>query len=159
MLDRYGRSIEYMRISITDRCNLRCVYCMPDGVDLVPMREILTYEEIREICSAGAALGIRTLKITGGEPLVRRGCADLVRSLKTIHGIEQVTMTTNGVLLNEEMVDFARPVTFVVDGKSVTMEVVPLMSVLEETTAERGDPNYQFEAEISSELIDQLITG
>ena len=63
------------------------------------------------------------------------------------------------VLLNEEMVDFARPVTFVVDGKSVTMEVVPLMSVLEETTAERGDPNYQFEAEISSELIDQLITG
>ena len=101
MLDRYGRSIEYMRISITDRCNLRCIYCMPEGVDLVSMKDILTYEEICEICSAAAALGIRKLKITGGEPLARLGCADLIRSLKAIPGIEQVTMTTNGVLLGK----------------------------------------------------------
>ena len=101
MLDQYGRSVDYMRISITDRCNLRCRYCMPDGVELLPMKDILTYEEIREICAAGAELGIRKLKVTGGEPLARLGCADLIRSLKAIPGIEQVTLTTNGVLLGK----------------------------------------------------------
>ncbi len=101
MLDQYGRSVDYMRISITDRCNLRCRYCMPDGVELLPMKDILTYEEIREICAAGAELGIRKLKVTGGEPLARLGCADLIRSLKVIPGIEQVTLTTNGVLLGK----------------------------------------------------------
>ncbi|MBR2832480.1 MAG: GTP 3',8-cyclase MoaA [Oscillospiraceae bacterium] len=99
MLDRFGRSIDYMRVSITDRCNLRCRYCMPDGVELLPMRSILTYEEIREICAAAAELGIRKLKVTGGEPLVRLGCPDLIRTLKSVPGIEQVTLTTNGVLL------------------------------------------------------------
>jgi cyclic pyranopterin phosphate synthase len=99
MLDQYGRTIDYLRISVTDRCNLRCRYCMPEGVELVPMGNILTYEEIREICAAAAALGVRKLKITGGEPLVRLGCAGLIRMLKTTAGIEQVTMTTNGVLL------------------------------------------------------------
>ncbi len=103
MLDRFGRSIDYMRISITDRCNLRCRYCMPEGVDLVPMREILTFEEIRDICTVGADLGIRKLKITGGEPLVRRGCPDLIRMLKAVPGIEQVTLTTNGILLEEQL--------------------------------------------------------
>lgn len=99
MIDQYGRNIDYMRISITDRCSLRCRYCMPEGVELVPMKDILSYEEIAEIVSAGVKLGITKLKITGGEPLVRRGCPDLIRSLKQIPGIEQVTMTTNGVLL------------------------------------------------------------
>ena len=99
MLDRFGRSIDYMRVSITDRCNLRCRYCMPEGVELLPMRSILTYEEIREICAAAAELGIRKLKVTGGEPLVRLGCPDLIRTLKSVPGIEQVTLTTNGVLL------------------------------------------------------------
>ena len=101
MLDRFGRSIDYMRVSITDRCNLRCRYCMPDGVELLSMRSILTYEEIQEICAAAAALGVRKLKVTGGEPLVRLGCADLIRELKVVPGIEQVTMTTNGVLLGK----------------------------------------------------------
>ena len=101
MLDRFGRSIDYMRVSITDRCNLRCRYCMPDGVELLSMRSILTYEEIQEICAAAAALGVRKLKVTGGEPLVRLGCADLIRELKAVPGIEQVTMTTNGVLLGK----------------------------------------------------------
>ncbi|MBE6908894.1 MAG: GTP 3',8-cyclase MoaA [Ruminococcaceae bacterium] len=101
MLDRYGRNIDYLRISVTDRCNLRCRYCMPEGVELVPMQEILTYEEIREICAAAAKLGVRKLKVTGGEPLVRRGCAELIRMLKTVPGIEQVTLTTNGVLLGK----------------------------------------------------------
>ncbi len=107
MKDQFGREIDYMRISVTDRCNLRCSYCMPEGVELVHMKNILTYEEIREIAEAGAQLGITRLKITGGEPLVRRGCCSLVRSLKEIPGIEQVTMTTNGVLLERYMPELA----------------------------------------------------
>lgn len=99
MTDRYGRNIDYMRISVTDRCNLRCRYCMPDGITLVSMKDILTYEEIESICRAAAKSGITKLKITGGEPLVRFGCAEFVGRLKQIPGIQQVTMTTNGVLL------------------------------------------------------------
>ena len=101
MLDQFGRTIDYMRVSITDRCNLRCRYCMPDGISLVPMKNILTYEEIEEICAAAVSLDIRKFKITGGEPLARLGCADLIASLKKIPGAEQVTMTTNGVLLKK----------------------------------------------------------
>ena len=101
MLDQFGRNIDYMRVSVTDRCNLRCRYCMPDGVELIPMKDILTYEEIREICEAAVGLGITKIKITGGEPLARLGCADLIASLKQIPGLEQVTMTSNGVLLGQ----------------------------------------------------------
>lgn len=101
MNDRYGRKIDYMRISVTDRCNLRCRYCMPDGIPLVSMKEILTYEEIELVCRIAARSGISKLKITGGEPLVRFGCAELVGRLKKIPGIRQVTMTTNGVLLQK----------------------------------------------------------
>ena len=85
-----------MRISITDRCNLRCRYCMPDGCAKVSMSQILTYEEIVRICRAGARLGIRKIKITGGEPFVRLGCTDLIRELKSTEGIDEVTVTTNG---------------------------------------------------------------
>ena len=101
MLDQFGRTIDYMRVSITDRCNLRCRYCMPDGISLVSMREIMTYEEIVETCAAAVRLGIRNFKITGGEPLSRLGCAGLITSLKKVTGVEQVTMTTNGVLLKK----------------------------------------------------------
>lgn len=103
MEDRFGRKIDYLRISITDRCNLRCRYCMPDGIELVPMEELLTYEEMELICLAAAQAGIRRLKITGGEPLVRPGCVGLVGRLKKIPGIEQVTMTTNGVALGRHL--------------------------------------------------------
>lgn len=101
MLDQYGRNIDYLRVSITDRCNLRCRYCMPDGVELTSMEDILTYEEIKVICTEAAKLGIKKIKVTGGEPLVRLGCADLIDALKRIPGIEQVTLTTNGVLLGK----------------------------------------------------------
>lgn len=107
MKDSYGRTIDYMRVSITDRCNLRCRYCMPDGISQVPMRDILTYEEIELVCRAAAEAGIRKLKITGGEPLVRVGCADLIGMLKAIPGIRQVTMTTNGVLLGRYLPELA----------------------------------------------------
>ena len=72
MIDAAGRTIDYMRISITDRCNLRCRYCMPDGITQVAMSEILTYEEIKKICTLAEELGIQKIKITGGEPLVRK---------------------------------------------------------------------------------------
>lgn len=103
MRDRTGREIDYMRISITDRCNLRCRYCMPHGVESLPMGELLTYEEIEEVCRQGAMLGIRHLKITGGEPLVRRGCCGLMGRLLRLPGIEAVTVTTNGILLEENL--------------------------------------------------------
>lgn len=101
MKDTYGRTIDYMRISITDRCNLRCRYCMPNGIQSIPMNNILTYEEIEFICNVAAEVGIRKLKITGGEPLIRLGCPELIGKLKKITGIEQVTMTTNGILLEK----------------------------------------------------------
>ena len=103
MIDAAGRVIDYMRISITDRCNLRCRYCMPDGITQISMAEILTYEEIRKVCILAAELGIQKIKITGGEPLVRKGCADLIGMIKNISGITQVTMTTNGVLLQDNL--------------------------------------------------------
>lgn len=102
MKDTVGREIDYMRISVTDRCNLRCRYCMPEGIDCVPMEQILTYEEICSVAEAAAELGISKIRVTGGEPLVRKGCHNLVRMIKAIPGIEKVTLTTNGVLLGEQ---------------------------------------------------------
>ena len=99
MLDRYGRVINYLRISVTDRCNLRCCYCMPEGVQDVGMKNILTFEEIWEIVRTGVSLGITHIRITGGEPLMRKGCGDLIRGIREIPGVETITMTTNGVLL------------------------------------------------------------
>ena len=85
--DQFGRSIEYLRISVTDRCNFRCVYCMPlEGLDWMPKAEILTYEEITEVVRQLAPLGLRRLRITGGEPTIRPDLATLVRMLKAIPG-------------------------------------------------------------------------
>lgn len=103
MQDILGRQIDYLRISITDRCNLRCKYCMPEPIAKVGMSEILTYDEIVALCRMAAELGIKYVKVTGGEPLVRLGCSDLIKMIKAVHGIEKVTMTTNGVLLAENI--------------------------------------------------------
>ncbi len=105
MKDFLGREINYMRISVTDRCNLRCKYCMPEPIEKVDMSEILSSEEIVQICKIAAEFDIRYIKITGGEPLVRLGCAELIKMIKDISGIEKVTMTTNGVLLKEHLPD------------------------------------------------------
>ena len=108
MKDRFGREIDYLRISITDRCNLRCVYCMPEnGIVQIPHKEILTYDEITRICRCMTELGIHKIKLTGGEPLTRKGCATLVAMLKSLNGIEKVTLTTNGILLGEQMAGLA----------------------------------------------------
>lgn len=99
MRDQFGREIHYLRVSVTDRCNLRCVYCMPpEGVKWIPHEQILSLEELLRLIRLFAALGIDRIKLTGGEPLVRRGLPGLIRQIREIPGIRQVTMTTNGVL-------------------------------------------------------------
>ena len=103
MHDQYQRNIDYIRISVTDRCNLRCTYCMPEGIHLTSMSELLTFEEIVQVVRTAAELGIRHVKLTGGEPLLRRSLPTLVQMLKNIEGIEQVTLTTNGILLKEHL--------------------------------------------------------
>jgi cyclic pyranopterin phosphate synthase len=100
LIDRYGREITYLRISVTDRCNYRCVYCMPpEGKPRLQHTDILSYEEIIEVARQAAALGIRRIRLTGGEPLVRRSLEFLVSSLAGLPGIEEVSLTTNGTLL------------------------------------------------------------
>ena len=100
LVDSFGRVIDYLRVSITDRCNLRCVYCMPpEGVEWKPHNTMLRFEEILRACGIMAGLGIRKIKVTGGEPLVRRGAAAFIQNLKALPGIENVTLTTNGILL------------------------------------------------------------
>jgi cyclic pyranopterin phosphate synthase len=100
MLDHYNREIHYLRISVTDRCNLRCQYCMPEeGVKLLDHKEILSFEEIIEVVQTAADLGVNKVRITGGEPLVRKGIVDLVRMIAGIKGIEDLSMTSNGILL------------------------------------------------------------
>ncbi len=102
MIDAYGRTIDYVRISVTDRCNLRCVYCMPEeGVSSVSHEEILRFDEIERICRILAGMGIQKIKLTGGEPLVRRGLQKLAASLKQIPGVNSLTLTTNGILLDK----------------------------------------------------------
>jgi cyclic pyranopterin phosphate synthase len=101
-LDAYNRPISYLRISVTDRCNLRCVYCMPpQGVPKRPHDEILRYEEIETVARAAAELGITKVRLTGGEPLVRPGIIDLVRMLARVESIDDLAMTTNGILLGD----------------------------------------------------------
>lgn len=103
MYDQYNRKIDYLRISLTDRCNLHCRYCQPEVSEHVPHNEILRYEELLRICRAALQLGIRKFKITGGEPLLRKGCSDFIASLKQLDGVEQVTLTTNGTLLAQQL--------------------------------------------------------
>jgi len=102
MLDRFNRKINYLRISVTDRCNLRCVYCMPEeGIKLIDHSSILSFEEITEFTKVAVQMGITKVRITGGEPLARRGTVNLVRMLAGINGIEDLSMTTNAILLTK----------------------------------------------------------
>jgi cyclic pyranopterin phosphate synthase len=109
MLDLFNRNINYLRISVTDRCNLRCNYCMPEeGVELMHHKDILSFEEIQEIVRICAGMGVDKVRITGGEPLVRRGIVDLVKMLSAIQGIKDLSMTTNGTLLEHFAIPLAK---------------------------------------------------
>ena len=109
MIDSFGRTIDYLRVSVTDRCNFRCVYCMPaEGAGFVPREDLLRFEEMNAIVRVMAELGVRKVRLTGGEPLVRRGVVDLVSQIAGIPGIRDVSMTTNGSLLGELAVPLQR---------------------------------------------------
>jgi GTP 3',8-cyclase len=102
MLDKYDREINYLRVSITDRCNLRCTYCRPkEGVSLKGHDDILRYEEILRVVSQAVRLGLIKVRLTGGEPLVRRGFVEFARDLKSIPGLQDISLTTNGILLDQ----------------------------------------------------------
>ena len=103
MFDRYQREIHYLRLSVTDLCNLRCRYCMPDGVEKLEREAVLTYEEFLRLAALFAQCGIDTVRVTGGEPLVRKNVAQLVAGLKATPGIRRVTLTTNAMLLAEQL--------------------------------------------------------
>ena len=99
LLDPFGRTIDYLRLSVTDRCNLRCNYCMTEDMTFLPRQQILSLEELRDLALAFVELGIKKIRLTGGEPLVRRDIIKLVRSISNINGLQEITMTTNGMLL------------------------------------------------------------
>ena len=100
MLDRYNRNINYLRVSVTDRCNLRCTYCMPEsGIRLLAHEDILNFDEILEVVGVAVAMGVNKVRITGGEPLVRKGITDLVSMIAGVEGITDLGMTTNGIML------------------------------------------------------------
>ncbi len=104
LVDGFSRPITYLRISVTDKCNLRCVYCMPEsGLPWLRRDEILTYEEITEIVHAAADAGVRSIRLTGGEPLVRRDLSRLIEAIAAIDGIEEIALSTNGLLLAEQI--------------------------------------------------------
>ena len=102
MKDTFGRTVDYLRLSVTDRCNLRCCYCMPEeGVPSLPHGEILSYEELLRVAAASVRLGVRKIRVTGGEPLVRKGITGFIRELAELPGRPEITLTTNGLRLAE----------------------------------------------------------
>ena len=104
LADTFNRPIDYLRVSVTDKCNLRCVYCMPeDGLKWLQREAILTYEEIVQIVRAAASVGVRAIRLTGGEPLVRRNLDRLIAAIAAIGGIEDIALSTNGLLLAEQL--------------------------------------------------------
>ncbi len=102
MIDNFGRKINYLRVSVTDLCNLRCSYCMPEqGIDKKEHKDIMSLEEIEEIIRVSAKLGISKVRITGGEPLVRKGLVPMIKNVSGIDGLKELTLTTNGILLKD----------------------------------------------------------
>lgn len=109
MYDRFDREINYLRISVTDRCNLRCSYCMPEeGIKLLRHDEILSFDEISDFTKAAVNQGVTKIRITGGEPLVRKGIVTLVEMIASIEGINDLSMTTNGILMKDYAFDLKR---------------------------------------------------
>ena len=135
MLDSFGRSIEYLRISVTDRCDLRCTYCMPaEGVPSMQHSEVLSYEEILRIVRLTAQLGVKKVRLTGGEPLVRKGLSSLISEIKETDGIEKVVLTTNGMLLSENLPEL---VSAGLDGVNISIDAIN-EDVFEQITRRKG---------------------
>lgn len=142
MKDFYGRQIEYMRVSLVDRCNLRCVYCMPEkGIEKMLHEDILRYEEFLKIIKAGADLGIKKIRFTGGEPLILKGVTDLIKATSAIPGIEDISITTNGILLAEMAEDLKKA-----GLKRVNISLDTLDPVKYKNITRGGDINRVFSA-------------
>ena len=126
LVDPYGRTLDYLRLSVTDRCNFRCLYCMPpEGVEWKPHEAMLSFEEILRLCRIFADLGIRKIRVSGGEPLVRKGVASFLKNLKTLPGIERVTLTTNGSLLGAYLDEAeAMPPPALPDGINISLNAL-----------------------------------
>lgn len=122
MKDQFNRSIEYMRISITDRCNLNCQYCRPENSEHLNHSDILSYEEILRVCTLAVKLGITKFKITGGEPFVRHNATDFIKELKNLYGVDAVTVTTNGTLLDTALV--SELVNVGIDGINISLDTM-----------------------------------
>lgn len=106
LIDRFGRKINYLRLSVTDRCNMRCRYCMPaHGVDKVAHQQVLSYEHLHQIAQAAVDVGVEKIRVTGGEPLVRKGIVPFLQQLSQLEGLKQLVLTTNGLLLDEMAFD------------------------------------------------------
>ncbi|MCL2179909.1 MAG: GTP 3',8-cyclase MoaA [Treponema sp.] len=136
LIDSFGRKLNYLRISVTDRCNLRCVYCMPsNGVEWKPHRDILTFEEILRITEIMAGLGISRIKVTGGEPLLRKGCASFLEKLKAVNGIENVTLTTNGLLLRRYLDEVEKNISLP-DGINISIDALDAQRYMRITRCE-----------------------
>lgn len=141
MKDSFGREISYMRISVTDRCNMRCMYCMPEeGVENLGHDRILSFEEITRIVTASAQLGITKYRLTGGEPLARKGIVSLVESLSKVDGVEELVMTTNGTMLADKAEDLKKA-----GLKRVNISVDSLLYHKYEEITRGGDLDAAFE--------------
>ena len=115
LTDTFNRKITYLRVSVTDRCNLRCVYCMPEeGVEWLPKADILTYEEIASVVRASAAMGIGHFKLTGGEPTARRDLPVLAAMLRAIPGVQDLSLTTNGSVISAALVVAIIPISLLI---------------------------------------------
>lgn len=121
MKDSLGRTIDYLRVSLTDRCNFRCRYCMPGDVPDAGHESVLSYEELAQVCAAAVRCGITKFKITGGEPLVRKGAVSFMERLKRMAGVRQVTLTTNGYLLARELPKLA---AMGIDGINISLDTL-----------------------------------
>ncbi|MDX9715436.1 MAG: GTP 3',8-cyclase MoaA [Dissulfurispiraceae bacterium] len=109
LTDRYKRTIDYLRISITDRCNLRCIYCMPSkGIKPIEHKDILSYEEIIRLVRVASKIGVKKIRLTGGEPLTRKDLSMLISTINSIEGIEDISLTTNGIMLRQQAAELAK---------------------------------------------------
>lgn len=166
MRDSFGRPIDYIRISVTDRCNLRCQYCMPKDVLDVGHDAIVRYEELLRFCRVATTLGITKFKITGGEPFVRKGLIPFLKELRCIEGVQSVTITTNGQLLERHIKDLAE---MGIDGINISLDTLdgtqyarlakgpiePVLSALEASLA-AGIPT-KVNAVLLKETKDQIL--
>ena len=105
LIDPFDRQITYLRLSVTDRCNLRCTYCMAEEMEFLPKQKVLSLEEMQRIAAAFVELGVSKIRLTGGEPLVRRGITELAASISALDGLDELTMTTNSVSIALKRID------------------------------------------------------